>query len=387
MPRAANDGSLRLLAHITFHDHTGIDNRNATSRIGWDDGTQRLDGFFKWTNWSNLEYFAKKFSYTWSPTGWPATRKIRKTQPQRRERIYLALLSTLTEMDNHYKMFGTIHVVVDCNADNTFVPRLRTFARTLRRVNAEVRLHNLTSSPFLLPWSHRGSMMSKLDEYDWFLYSEEDTFIPAEAMAEQLKWANAIYSQHGKLLSFVRVVNDTRGYLFFADLRSRTNYSELFNTNGNFFGPLSFTFAASWAYPREIMKDFVLSPEWSISGQTPSGRTLPRDIRASAALGFISPPNCSRSCTVVPYPCYSIRVFHLAQCGEWYIREQQTALRFERGYGWACLKKKGNCVDKARLLDDRPDTMALLNNVSALTAVGRKRLHAASPIGMFRYVS
>ena len=190
-------------------------------------------------------------------------------------------------------------------------------------------------------------MRRRLDDYNWFLYSEEDTFIPAAAMDEQLKWAEVLYAQQGRLLSFVRVANDTRGFLYFADLRSRVNYSTIFDFNGARFGAMSFTFAAAWAYPRTIMHDFVRSPEWTFAGQAPAGRVFPLDIRASAARGFTMPPNCTRSCTVVPFPCYGIRVMHLAHSGKWYVREGQTAIRLDRGFGWACLKdRKGRCMDK-----------------------------------------
>ena len=83
-------------------------------------------------------------------------------------------------MDAHYHVFQRVDVVVDTNADNVYLDRLREFARVnlTRRVRLRVHATDVMDrsqpwAPLNLSWQHRSDMASRLEEYDWFMYTEE----------------------------------------------------------------------------------------------------------------------------------------------------------------------------------------------------------------------
>ena len=342
--RRASAAPMRLLAHIAFHDHATsgywqeAEKRfNATGGRRWVDPTQRLDMFYRWTNWSEPGAYRQSH---------PKILRRLKSDTERRDRVYKAVLTTLREMDERYVAhFAQIHAVIDANAGNMYVARLREFAARLQRVHAEVRVHSNLQTNYHLPWAHRAPMEAKLDEFDWFLYAEDDTFVPIAAMRQQLRLAEPLYREQGKLLSFARVANDSKGKLYFADLGSRQNVSHLFRFRDMSFGSMTFSFAASWAYPKRIMRDFVRSEQWRVPVDT-------RDLRASAGWGYVRPEMCTSrqqtiqpcqgcpGCAVLPYPSPDAAVYHLTQCGDWYVRQVSTMIPFDDGYGWACVKDR-----------------------------------------------
>ena len=187
-------------------------------------------------------------------------------------------------------------------------------ARPRRSARAQQPSDHQSSS-----WAHRAPMEAKLDEFDWFLYAEDDTFVPIAAMRQQLRLAEPLYREQGKLLSFARVANDSKGKLYCADLGSRQNVSHHFRFRDMSFGSMTFSFAASWAYPKRIMRDFVRSEQWRVPVDT-------RDLRASAGWGYVRPEMCSSrqqtiqpcqgcpGCAVLPYPSPDAAVYHLTQC-------------------------------------------------------------------------
>ena len=326
-------GPLSLLAHVTYFDRSDASHipqllRAKAKHLAWTNDTTILHD--EWTGWPNPR---------------EANKGLRKTDKQWRDHIFEALLRSLVEMEARYfDIFSRVHTVVDVNAGNGYTERLRAFARErLRRMTLEVRpADDPPSRAFKLPWKHRASMEAQLESFDWFLYKEDDILVPGQAMRTQVRLAEPLYLVTGRTLGFVRLVNASRGQMFFDGLRRRTPKAAFFGVPGlGSFAPPTAYFAGVWAYPRRIMRELISRPEW----RAPQ---LQRDVRASAAAGFIGcssraqalglrpdcpglqqgVPLCLNPCIVHTANTYNLRVYHLAHCGKYYIKTPASATPF-----------------------------------------------------------
>jgi len=324
---------MSLLVHITYHDHSDHgDAQMLQSVLPKQDPTAAADTSLAIPAASNTTLLLNANDTTRSgiiPHNWIILRKSSRTW---RDHVFSLLTANLQAIDSGYaRLFSSVDVVVDVNDGNAYADRLRNVAARLRFARVVVHSHEELDTPFHLAWTpHRKHMTSRLSDYDWFMYTEEDTFVPATALREQLRLQETLFAKTGKLLSFVRVANNTRGILYFADLGRRSTPESLFSVPSlGKFGSLSFSFSASWAYSRRLMELFVNSSEW----HNPKSS----DLRASAGTGFSQPPGCASGsrCVVVTAPsAANLRVYHLARCGRFYVRTPSTCVPFCGGKGW-----------------------------------------------------
>lgn len=253
--------------------------------------------------------------------------KIAKTSSYRRNNVMANMKKMLHEIDNYY-MFQDIDVIIDTNNKTNIVWDLSQ----LNRVKLYIKVHHIEKS-FLLTWVHRHSMQARQNKYDWFMYVEDDIFVPVKSVEKQLHWASFLYNTTHKLLNFVRVVHDKSGRLFYGDLRRQTSPNEIFEINGSLFGAMTYMYSATWMYPKHIMYDFIHSDYWKKP-------LLKYDLRASASFGFTNPTNCKPilnafpPCSVVIYPCTELIVYHTMSSGIWYTSSITTKLPFNNGKGW-----------------------------------------------------
>ena len=241
-----------------------------------------------------------------------------KTSTNWREFNFFAVLRLLDEMECRYVAFGKVDVTIDVNDANAYqhrLPEWRSFRKdacgTTMRVNVSIAVHRALSHPFRLAWAHREHMLAMLEEYDWFLSLEGDTLVPARAMDAQIALATPLYRRHNMVLGFTRVVNDTQGRSFFSDIvRSASRNSVLaLDGLGKFVTPTN-TYAAVWAYPRNVMRAFVHSADWSAQGKSIRG------MRERAAWGW----RHSQIVTLVDNS--ALRIYHLGKSGPYLVRER-----------------------------------------------------------------
>lgn len=261
-PAVRSNASLRLLSHITFYDNPH----------------QRDDQ---------------------DPTWVASVRRvaINKTSEAWRERVYRSVRIQLYEMECCYPVeFTAIDVVVDVNSENTFVSKLEAWAaRKLRRVHLSTHRSRPSNKPFQLAWAHRESMEQEFatGKHDWFMYSEDDTFVPARALRAQLDFVGPAAMQRTRL-TFIRVVSTFAGDLYLADARKEiradvpTPPLQLQPADGGakhppFIVTRDCSYAAAWAYPRKMMVSFMRSPDWKNALEVAS-----RSAREAAARGWHS---------------------------------------------------------------------------------------------------
>ena len=121
-----------LLVHLTFYDRApGTDawerrrqNLTVARQAHANDPTQLTDAWSGWPfPWDTSANHVLKSDWSW------------------REHIFGCLQASLSEMEARYTMFTMVQAVVDVNAENEFVDRLRAFAAAnlTHRVRLEVR--------------------------------------------------------------------------------------------------------------------------------------------------------------------------------------------------------------------------------------------------------
>ena len=241
-----------------------------------------------------------------------------------RDFAFEAVRRSLAEMEDTYVAFRRVDVVVDVNEDNAYQERLARWEREVaaKRVSLRVESHpkSRLRHPFRLAWVHREHMSARVEQYDWFLLVEADTLIPGAAIAAQVALAPQLYQRHGLLLGFVRAVNDTKGNTLCSDITKPQKRSLVTALPGlgEFVTPQT-TYAAAWAYPREVMRRFVASGDW-----TPTLRTT-RGMRERAAWGWRYGPRIVTSVGGLGAGASggagrALLVYHLGKSGRFYER-------------------------------------------------------------------
>ena len=238
-----------------------------------------------------------------------------KSSSSWRDFCFGAVVQLLEEMESAYTFFHSIDAVVDVNEGNAYQNRLRKWphrrAPRASRVSVRIDEHARAkmSHPFRLAWMHRAHMANQVESYDWFLSAEADTFVPARAMAAQVALAEQLFERHRALLGFVRLCNDTLGRSFYSDITKPVARSAVLRLPGlGAFVPPQNTYAAVWAYPRSIMREFVRSQDW-----LPTLHTT-RAMRERAAWGW----RHGRILTLAEDP--SLRIYHLGKSGPYLVR-------------------------------------------------------------------
>eukprot|EP00908_Phaeocystis_cordata_P017712 Transcript_29065.p1 GENE.Transcript_29065~~Transcript_29065.p1 ORF type:complete len:341 (+),score=79.48 Transcript_29065:185-1207(+) len=265
-------------------------------------------------------------------------RKLDNTSGRWRNFTYDALRAVLLEMES-YVMFDCIDAVLDVNVGNAYRDDVQLWAsRTLRRVHLTVQAHNL-ARPTMLGWVHRAHMERRLEVYDWFLYTEDDTLVPTESLRLYMQLAPKLWRRHRMLLAWTRVVNDTEGTIHYNDVRFAVPKAWMYNFSGlGVFVPGQTTFGACWAYPKQMMRGFVASSEW----RKPFDKN---DVRMSAAKGWMDRnlttvhlvPTANLNALGLQDPTHptasrGLFVYHLSYTGPLYFPRKTSAVSYHHAW-------------------------------------------------------
>lgn len=243
---------------------------------------------------------------------------------------YNAVLATLEEMETGYTAFRRIDVVIDSNPINAFVRQLRhwTAERQAQRVHVRVSVHSHLPHPFLLAWAHREHMERAVrnGRFDWYFYTEADVFVPSIAMRTQVDIAPELYARSELMLGFARVSNDSRGQQFYSDIRRSAVRMALLEVEGlgTFVHP-QYTYAAAWAYPRAIMRDWLRNRTgWNYTAgkivreRAGWGWTMSHPLKPVTARNIVLCVACHAG--RASYTAASLLVVHVGKSGPFFIR-------------------------------------------------------------------
>jgi len=174
--------------------------------------------------------------------------------------------------------FLQIDIVIDTNS--TEAMKKVSFEKTHSNTSITFRVHNDLSHPYLLTWRHRSSMSESLDDYDYFMYLEDDIYVPFEALHRWRSDSCLLYP-FGYLRGFLRVEKDKNGTLVCVDQHKRAKVRNLVRVEDSLYYSPHVPYQAFWICDHQQMMHFICSPawkdnksDWCIRERAASGMTL-----------------------------------------------------------------------------------------------------------------
>jgi|GEM_PF-1390147 len=171
----------------------------------------------------------------------------------------------------------TINVVIDTNTEES-KERLSKFIEQLS-FNVEIHCHKNLLDPFDLTWTHRQQILEQKDNYDLFMYSEDDILIPWTHFEDWLIDNEQIYNK-GYIRGFVRVEESKDGKLYLTDFETSMFNTVIFKIGKKYYFQPKYPYYACWVYNQKQLHDFIQSPAW-IDGNCQG------NIRERAAVGMM----------------------------------------------------------------------------------------------------
>jgi hypothetical protein len=167
-------------------------------------------------------------------------------------------LETILKGFNDYPL-SAIKIVIDSNT-SAVTEHLKS-TRLGSHCDVRVDVHATLSHPFALTWAHRAHMQGALADYDYFLYIEDDIYIPWSTFNSWLERAPRLDAQ-GYILGFLRVEKDDKGRTVSTDWMQRVARPRLIAVSGQAYMHPSAFYQACWLYSQERMREFVRSSAW-----------------------------------------------------------------------------------------------------------------------------
>ena len=170
----------------------------------------------------------------------------------------------LQYLESVIKEFGTyafsnMTVVIDTNTAET-IPYIEKISSGFG-YKPEVHVHEELEHPFDLTWVHRSNMESRLQDYDYFMYLEDDILIPYACLERWREDSQKIHNR-GYIRSFLRVDRTEDGTLVSTDHKRRIrHYSIIRIDDVDYVQPWN-PYHACWIYDSLQMEEFLGHPFW-----------------------------------------------------------------------------------------------------------------------------
>ena len=208
---------------------------------------------------------------------------------------------------NEYQGFSKKDVILDVNDENEDVKKINS--TDYPNINLIINTYNFENEhPFRLTTKHRLSIQEKINDYDWFGYSEDDTLIYKETIDFLMKNSITLFEEENKVYTIPRLVYNQNKEYFYSDI---TKPSKLIKTiNGNAIIPNN-RFGACWFYPKKIMDKWINNKKSFLNFDNP----IYGDIRVEMGWGT------SEINAIVPINSNNepdIKCVHLGYCGKYY---------------------------------------------------------------------
>ena len=162
----------------------------------------------------------------------------------------LQYLEKVVENFLNYKL--NVHIIVDTNKNFKF------------NHNVEIKVHEDLEHPFLLTWVHRKYIYDNINNYDYFIYSEDDMLIPYDNFINYLEDFNLLYNK-GFVPCFIRLEQDNNEY-YSTDICETQINRQTVEVNGKTFANLTLSYFAFWIMPKnELQESFKQNRFFSIT--------------------------------------------------------------------------------------------------------------------------
>jgi hypothetical protein len=141
--------------------------------------------------------------------------------------------------------------------------------------------HDLTNmNPFYLTWKPRDTLKYQIDQYDIFMYIEDDILVPLEAIEYWLKYKDQVLINKCNL-GFFRIEVDNKGDEYCTDqhFQPYLTKTSIINNETYIINDIN-PYCGFWIYDRNEFIKFVNSPCYNINNIRGYG------IRESSAIGL-----------------------------------------------------------------------------------------------------
>lgn len=171
---------------------------------------------------------------------------------EKRKKYLNEILYTLLRT---YSGFG-VTVFIDTNVGH----KIFSYAEPPRGVNV---FHNTNlQHPFHLTWMHRSHIKREIDNYDYFMYIEDDMLLPYENFKNYLENFETLWPMY--VPSFIRV-EEFEGAQYVSDVTSlhKLDLREVYYKNGKGFYAFPFlqNYHAFWIMPQKQLKE-TMKPDF-----------------------------------------------------------------------------------------------------------------------------
>lgn len=157
------------------------------------------------------------------------------------------ILRTILNENMHYAK----HVIIDTN-------------KKIDIDGAEIVVNKHLTHPYHLTWCHRKHILDNINNYDWFMYQEDDILIPRQNFYTYIENFNLLWNRY--IPSFVRV-EEHKGKKFVVDITCRQSSKNIITYKEKNFIKLDNPYHAFWIMSREailseLKKNFDRKEEW-----------------------------------------------------------------------------------------------------------------------------
>ena len=209
---------------------------------------------------------------------------ISKGSYEWQEHIFKGVLNVICEL-NKYDFFDEIDIIIDANEENEWCDKLLLKTSDLKKVNVEIKKYSFDEEhPFQLTFKHREDMLNKINDYDWFMYTEDDTIIPYVSMKNHFEKCEKLYMKKKLISCFNRLVYNEKQEFFHSDNIKEVRSPLFIDEEIGYIAIPYQSYCACWCYPKMIMKDFIESDLWKKAGKNHNG---PGGVRVDSAYGYL----------------------------------------------------------------------------------------------------
>jgi hypothetical protein len=131
-----------------------------------------------------------------------------------------------------------------------------------KHCEVRVHVHPDLAHPFDLTWAHRKHMASSLDAFDYFMYLEDDIYVPSQTFAAWVRRSESVY-ERGYIHGFLRVEFDPAGRPTSSDWRRAARRPHAIEIDGVKYIRPEWFYQACWVYSRAAMQRFVSTAAWT----------------------------------------------------------------------------------------------------------------------------
>lgn len=155
--------------------------------------------------------------------------------------------------------FNRVDIYIDTNVDNFDTGKLGLDLP--ENIGLKIIPHQNLEHPFLLTWQHRKNIISLKNEYDYFMYLEDDISVTYEALRKWREDSVLLY-KYGKIRGFIRCEENNDHEIVSTDYLEKIKCNQIGCFGGKIFFKPKNPYQGFWVYSKEQINKFIESMCW-----------------------------------------------------------------------------------------------------------------------------